>query len=86
MGYTVDGAPLDRPPVTAHAWAQVTPVYEEMDGWTQDLSTARRLEDFPRAARRYLDRLEVLGGAPMSLVSVGARREETIIVRDPFDI
>jgi adenylosuccinate synthase len=59
-------------------------VYETLDGWTEDLSAARRLEDLPATARRYVARLEELVGAPVALVSVGAGREETIVVRDPF--
>jgi adenylosuccinate synthase len=85
-GYHVAGAPRVGLPVTAREWREVQPVYEEMDGWTQELSAARRLDDLPLAARRYLDRLEQLGGAPLSLVSVGARREDTIMLRDPFTL
>jgi adenylosuccinate synthase len=65
---------------------QVEPVYEEMDGWTGDISKARRLEDLPAAARRYLDRLAALVGVPLALVSVGAAREDTIVLRDPFQV
>jgi adenylosuccinate synthase len=62
----------------------VEPIYEEMDGWTGDISKARRLADLPAAARRYLDRLAGLAGVPLGLVSVGAAREDTIMLRDPF--
>jgi len=60
------------------------PVYEEMEGWTEDIREARSLEDLPANARRYLERLESLAGVPAILVSVGAGREETIVVKNPF--
>lgn len=60
------------------------PVYEEMEGWVEDISKARKLEEFPANARRYVERIEKLGGIEVSLVSVGAGRDETIIVKNPF--
>jgi len=84
VGYTAGGAPLADLPATPRAWSQVQPVYEEMDGWTGDISKARRLDDLPAAARRYLDRLAELVGVPLALVSIGAGRDETIMLRDPF--
>jgi adenylosuccinate synthase len=83
-GYAVDGVALDEHPMTARDWGRVQPLYEEMDGWTERLSDARRVADLPRAARAYVDRLEALCGVPLSIVSVGAAREQTIMVRDPF--
>jgi adenylosuccinate synthase len=84
VGYTAGGAPLAELPVTPGGWQRVEPIYEEMDGWTGDISKARRLADLPAAARRYLDRLAGLAGVPLGLVSVGAAREDTIMLRDPF--
>jgi adenylosuccinate synthase len=64
--------------------AVARPIYEEPDGWTEDLSQARRFEDLPAAARRYIARIEELTATPVTLISVGAEREETILLRDPF--
>ncbi len=55
------------------------PVYEELEGWTGDLGGARRLEDLPEAARRFLRRIAEIAGAPVGLVSVGQAREQTIV-------
>jgi adenylosuccinate synthase len=60
------------------------PVYETMPGWSEDLGAARALGDLPAAARRYIERIERDAGAPAVLVSVGSRRDETIVLRDPF--
>jgi adenylosuccinate synthase len=60
------------------------PVYEELDGWTEDIRGARRIEDLPRNTRRYVARLEELADARLVLVSVGPDREETIILGNPF--
>jgi adenylosuccinate synthase len=59
-------------------------VYEEFSGWKEDILQARKMSDLPANARKYLQRLEELAGAHINLVSVGAGREETIIVKDPF--
>ncbi|OPY15776.1 adenylosuccinate synthase [Syntrophus aciditrophicus] len=63
---------------------QCQPVYEEMAGWTEDIRGARQMDDLPSNARRYLERLESLTGVPVILVSVGAGREETIVLKNPF--
>lgn len=60
------------------------PVYEEFSGWKEDISPARKMEELPANARKYLNRLEELAQVRISLVSVGSGREETISLRDPF--
>jgi adenylosuccinate synthase len=80
-GYELAGRALDGPPATASAWERVTPRYEELPGWREPLSAARRLDDLPANARRYVERLETLVGAPVALVSIGAQRDQTIRVR-----
>jgi adenylosuccinate synthase len=71
-------------PSNLRTLSQCRPVFEEMDGWTEDMSKARKMKDLPKNARKYLDRLEKLFGIPIVLVSVGADRSETIIVKNPF--
>jgi len=71
-------------PPTPRLLAQCKPVYEEMAGWTEDIRNARQIDDLPANARRYLERLETLAGVPVILVSVGAGREETIVLKNPF--
>ena len=56
-------------------------MYEELPGWHQDTSGARRLQDLPENARSYLRRIEELLGAPLHLVSVGPEREQAIPIK-----
>ena len=60
------------------------PVYETMPGWSDDLGQARTLSALPAAARSYVERIERDVGCPIVLVSVGSRRDETIVLKDPF--
>jgi adenylosuccinate synthase len=60
------------------------PIYEELDGWTEDIRGTKRIADLPLNTRRYIERLEELAGVRMFLVSVGPDRDETIILNDPF--
>ena len=71
-------------PANINILDQCEPVYEEMDGWSEDISTARTLDDLPRNTRRYIERLEVLTGVKCVLVSVDAGREGTIVTKNPF--
>ena len=82
VGYrTSQGTTEDFP---IHEVERATPIYEQMQGWTQDLSTARTLDALPPAARLYLERIGREVGCPIVLVSVGSRRDETIVLHDPF--
>jgi len=58
------------------------PVYEELEGWAEDLSGAREPADLPAPARKYLERVAELAGVPIRTVSVGADRERTLAVED----
>ncbi len=71
-------------PSNPRVLASCQPVYEEMDGWVDDIRQARQIDDLPKNAKKYVQRLEVLSGTKLVLVSVGAGREETIKVKNPF--
>ncbi|MEI6065665.1 MAG: adenylosuccinate synthetase, partial [Pseudanabaena sp. ELA748] len=71
-------------PVNLRVMARCVPVYEELDGWTEDIRKAKRVEELPRNTRRYIERLETLAGVRLVLVSVGPDRDETINLADPF--
>jgi adenylosuccinate synthase len=62
----------------------VSPVFQELEGWTEDIGQARSLEALPEAARKYVRFLEDSLGVPLYLVSVGARRSESIVLREAF--
>jgi len=83
VAYRVDGARIEHVPASARALARAEPIYEDLPGFGS-LSNVGRLEDLPGNARRYLDRITELTGASVRIVSVGARREDTIVVDDPF--
>jgi adenylosuccinate synthase len=53
-------------------------VYETLPGWSEDVSKCRKVSDLPAAARKYVDRIAELAGLPVSVVSVGPDREQTI--------
>jgi adenylosuccinate synthase len=55
-----------------------------MEGWQTDISGARSLDELPAQARTYLKKLEEVTGCPVVLVSIGARRDQTIQLRNPF--
>jgi adenylosuccinate synthase len=76
--YELDGQRLDHFPSDAFLLQHCRPVYETLPGWRADVGKARRLADLPAGARRYVDRLAELLALPVSIVSVGPDREETI--------
>jgi adenylosuccinate synthase len=76
-----DGRTTTTFPDDATVLAAVEPVYETMPGWRAPTTAARRLEDLPDAARRYLDRISEVTGTPVVMVSVGAERTHTITFR-----
>lgn len=67
-------------------YERVTPVYEEMPGWSESTVGAQSLDQLPQAARNYIKRIEELVGAPIDIVSTGPDRDETITIRHSFDV
>ncbi|HEU0213719.1 MAG TPA: adenylosuccinate synthase [Jiangellaceae bacterium] len=82
VAYDVDGIRHTEMPMTQTEFHHAVPVYEHLDGWSEDISGARSLADLPSAARRYVGTVEDLCGAPISAVGVGPGRNEVITVRD----
>jgi adenylosuccinate synthase len=82
--YRIDGKLTDEFPMTLGELSRAEPVYEALPGWSADLSEARRWEDLPDAARRYVDRIEALIDVPVEMISVGPGRDATIARSDPF--
>jgi adenylosuccinate synthase len=77
-GYRVDGAPV-RWPLTLDELERAEPVYERLPGWDEELTGMRALGELPPAAARYVDAIEELAGVPITLVSVGPERTQTIV-------
>ncbi len=86
VGYLMDGERYDILPVGAEELAQCEPVYEEVPGWSQSTVGVKRYEDLPEAARSYLKMIERVCGVPIDMISTGPDREETIILRHPFEV
>ncbi|HMN03655.1 MULTISPECIES: adenylosuccinate synthase [Geobacter] len=83
-GYTFEGKPLTDLPANLAVFEKCEPVYEELPGWMSDISGARTFEELPEKAKSYVKRLEQLIGCPIVLVSIGPRRDQTIIISNPF--
>lgn len=75
------GRRFDHVPHWVGQYGAVEPIYEDLPGWQTSIVGITELKKLPKQARAYLDRMEELSGAPISLVSTGPRREETILVR-----
>ena len=82
--YSCNGEVLDELPADLDLFEKCRPVYEELPGWETDISKIRNFADLPENARNYVKRLEQLAGCPIVMVSVGPRRDETILLRNPF--
>ncbi|BCS55670.1 adenylosuccinate synthase [Geobacter sp. SVR] len=84
-GYSYQGEQLETLPAALEIFENCQPVYEEMPGWKSDITGIRRFEDLPENAQAYVRRLEELAGCPIVMVSVGPRRDQTIILKNPFN-
>ena len=83
VGYEIDGERISHRPVSLKRMSACSPVYEEMPGWQDDISEARRLDQLPSEAQAYIRAIETLTGIPASIISVGPGRDETIVVNYP---
>jgi adenylosuccinate synthase len=84
-GYQLDGARIAHLPAAPGAQARAEPIYETIEGWTASTRGARSWADLPAQAVKYVRRIEELTEAPVTLLSTSPEREDTILVRDPFE-
>ncbi len=84
-GYRFEGKELETLPARLETFEKCEPVYEELPGWKSDISTVRSFDELPEKARNYVKRLEELSGCPIVLVSVGPRRDQTMLLKNPFE-
>jgi adenylosuccinate synthase len=82
VAYDVDGQRHDEMPVNQTDFHHAMPIYEELPGWSEDISSARTLDDLPPNARAYVKALEEMSGARISAIGVGPGRDETVVVHD----
>ncbi|KAB2921895.1 MAG: adenylosuccinate synthase [Bacteroidetes bacterium] len=78
-GYTKNGVPLRSFPTDIRTLEAVRPVYKTYKGWKETISGAKRWKQLPPRCRKYVETIERLAGVPVSIVSVGARRDQTIV-------
>jgi adenylosuccinate synthase len=83
-GYRYQGRELHHFPAGQTAQAEVEPIYETFDGWTESTRGARTWADLPATAIKYIRRIEELIEAPVALLSTSPERDDTILMNDPF--
>ena len=84
VGYSLRGSVIDRFPSAMNDQAAVEPTYETLEGWSQSTRGARSWADLPATAIKYIRRVEELIEVPVAMLSTSPEREDTILVRDPF--
>jgi adenylosuccinate synthase len=82
--YRVGNDVITEFPAGAERVARCQPIYEELEGWAEEISGVKELSQLPPAAQRYLERIEKLTQTPIHIVSVGAQRDQTIIHHNPL--
>jgi adenylosuccinate synthase len=84
VAYEIDGTRYDHFPTSARLFAKCKPIYKTLPGWKQSTADCRTLDDLPKQALSYLKFLAELMEVPIAIVSLGASRDQTIIVEDPI--
>ena len=84
VAYTVAGKRHDEIPPSHRLLEKAKPIFEDLPGWSEDLTRARSLSELPANARRYLERISETSGVRLAMVGVGAAREATIVLENPF--
>lgn len=84
VAYEIDGVRYESIPAALDKLYRAKPIYEVMDGWSEDISHIRKYEDLPLNAKKYLKRIEELAKTKISIVSVGPDRDHNIHIHDIF--
>ena len=84
-GYKLDGKLIDYLPASALEQARIKPIYETMEGWSDSTAGARSWAQLPAQAVKYVRRVEELIGAPVTVLSTSPERNDTILMRNPFE-
>lgn len=83
--YELDGKMISAMPSNIMQAGAVTPIYESLEGWKEDIEKVREYDDLPTQAKDYIRRIEDFTGVPANIVSVGPDRAETLLLKNPFD-
>jgi adenylosuccinate synthase len=82
VAYEIDGKRVEEVPASQSDFHHAKPIYEYLDGWTEDISNCKKFEELPINAQKYVKYLEEISGAPMSAIGVGPGRDQTIVVKE----
>ncbi len=85
VGYELDGKQIDIFPANQDAQQRIRPIYETIEGWNSTTMGARSWGELPAQAIKYVRRIEELIGCPVALLSTSPERDDTILVRNPFE-
>jgi len=84
VGYELEGKQITHRPCSLKKMVTCRPVFKELPGWQEDISQSRKLSDLPDNARGYLDTIAKITGVPISIISVGPGRQDSIIIKGLF--
>jgi adenylosuccinate synthase len=82
--YNYRGEQIDQTPTNPATLRECEPIYEKMPGWSEPIDKCTSLDEFPDNAKAYINRIQELIGCPISILSVGPGRAQTIVLQDPF--
>ncbi len=85
VGYRLDGKTIDYVPAGPSEYERCEPIFEELPGWQKPTSEVRSYGELPAEARRYVTRIAELLDCSVAMVSVGARREQTVVLERVFE-
>ena len=80
VGYQLDGKTLKSFPTDVERLEKVTPIYEEFDGWNEDITECKSYSDLPTKTKEYLDFIATQAGIKLEIISVGPKRRQTFFV------
>jgi len=85
IGYDLDGERIDRLPAGQNSQSRIKPIYETLEGWSASTRGARSWAELPAQAVKYVRHIEELIECPVALLSTSPERDDTILMRDPFE-
>ncbi len=84
VGYKLDGKEINYVPASIEEYEKCVPVYEELEGWNEDITSVSSFEELPYNAKKYINRVTELTGVPVKIFSVGPDRKQTILMEEIF--
>ena len=85
VGYKTSDGTMTMAPPGAEALEEVTPIYEDIPGWSESTVGIRNVDELPENAKKYLKRIAEVVDTPIDMISTGPDRADTIVVRHPFE-